>query len=236
MMSQDKDVIGKAIIEYSKQANSDEIIVSSDICEDDTIPISYLFRSYEEMPKIEQLALERSQGKVLDIGAAAGIHSIYLKSKGFDVKSIDISEGAITYLKSIGLNAAHQNFLEIENEQYDTLLLLMNGIGIAGRLNSLESFLKHAKQLLTPNGKILCDSTDVNYLYEDEDGAMWIDLNSHYYGNFRFQMSYENVQTEWFDWLYVDFDRLKNAAENVGLVVEKIHEEEYQFLVELKHA
>lgn len=235
-MPKDKDVIGQAIIEYSKKANSDEITVSSDICEDDTIPVNYLFRSYAEMPRIEQIALDRCSGKVLDIGAAAGIHSMYLKKKGINVKAIDISHGAVAYLTSQGINAEVIDFLKIEDDQYDTLLLLMNGIGIAGDLNSLESFLQHTKKLLAPNGKILCDSTDVNYLYEDEDGSMWIDLNSEYYGNFRFQMKYKDIETDWFNWLYVDFDKLKITAEKVGLAIEKIYEEEYQFLVELTHS
>jgi len=234
-MTENKDAIGQAILDYSKQTNELEIIVASDICDDDTIPVSYLFRSYDEMPTIEKLALARCEGKILDIGAAAGIHSSYLKSKGCDVSSIDISEGSVQYMQSIGLNAEVQDFKTIKDEKFDTLLLLMNGIGIAGSLDSLEAFLIHAKSVLSPNGKIICDSTDVQYLYEDDEGGMWVDLNTLYYGNFKFQMRYKEYTTDWFEWLYADFNSFENAAHNAGLTIELIHEEENQFLVELKH-
>jgi hypothetical protein len=234
-MTENKDAIGQAILDYSKKKNQLEIMVASDICDDDTIPVSYLFRSYGEMPAIEKLALARCEGKILDIGAAAGIHSSYLKSKGCDVSSIDISEGSVQYMQSIGLNAEVQDFKTIKDEKFDTLLLLMNGIGIAGSLDSLEAFLIHAKSVLSPNGKIICDSTDVQYLYEDDEGGMWVDLNTLYYGNFKFQMRYKEYTTDWFDWLYADFNSFENAAHNAGLTIELIHEEENQFLVELKH-
>ncbi len=110
----------------------------------------------------------------------------------------------------------------------------MNGLGLAGKLENLESFLAHLKTLLNPGGKILCDSTDILYLYEDEDGSLWVDLNAEYYGNFKFQMSYNDHQTDWFDWLYVDFERLQNTAEKVGFSVELLYDQDNHYLVELK--
>lgn len=227
------DPIGFAIQEYAKKRKPEDIIVTSDICDDDIIPLEVLFRNFDEMPEIEQTALQRASGKVLDVGAGAGIHAMYLQDLGLDVDCIDISEGAVDYLKSNGLKAEAKNFFSLKDKKYDTILMLMNGIGIAGKLSNLEKTLSHAKSLLKPGGKILCDSSDIRYLYEDEDGSLWIDLNTEYYGNFRFQMKYKKEKGPWFDWLYVDFDNLFQAAKNVGLKAQRVLDIEDHYLAEI---
>ncbi len=227
------DPIGQAILTYSKQRKPEDIIVSSDMCDDDIIPLEVLFRTFAEMPKIEQLAIERAQGKVLDVGAGAGVHALELMDRGHTVKAIDISPGAVSYMQSQGIDAVQENFFQLEGEQFDTILLLMNGLGIAGKLSKLEQTLLHAKSLLKPGGKILCDSSDIKYLYEDEDGSFWIDLNTEYYGNFRFRMKYKKDLSPWFDWLYVDFDNLFQTAKKAGLKAIRVHEEDDHYLAEL---
>lgn len=227
------DPIGFAIQEYAKKRKPEDIIVSSDICEDDIIPLEVLFRKYDEMPAIEQKALSLAKGRVLDVGAGAGIHASYLQDQGLKVDCIDISEGAVDFLKKNGLNAERKNFFSLADKKYDTILMLMNGIGIAGKLSNLERTLAHAKTLLNPGGKILCDSSDIRYLYEDEDGSLWVDLNTEYYGNFRFQMKYKKEKGPWFDWLYVDFDNLFQAAKKAGLKAIRVMEEDDHYLAEL---
>jgi len=225
MMDQEKkfgDPIGVAIQEFAKTRKPDDIIVTSDICDDDIIPLEVLFRNYDEMPEIEQTALDHASGKVLDVGSGAGIHAVYLQDQGMDVTCIDISQGAVDYLNANGLKAQRINFFSLKDQQFDTILMLMNGIGIAGKLSNLK-----------PGGKILCDSSDIRYLYEDEDGSLWIDLNTDYYGNFRFQMKYKKEKGPWFDWLYVDFDTLFQAAKNVGLKAQRIVEIEDHYLAEI---
>jgi SAM-dependent methyltransferase len=233
MSLQPGDPIGSAIHDYAASKKPADIIVSSDICEDDIIPVEVLFRSRDEMPELEQMALELCKGKVLDVGAGAGVHSKVLMERGHQVKAIDISKGAVTYMKKQGIDAEQVSFLNYKGEKFDTILMLMNGIGVAGKLSNLERTLKHAKSLLNPGGRILCDSSDIKYLYEDEDGSLWIDLNSEYYGNFRFQMKYKKEKSAWFDWLYVDFDNLFKTAKDVGLKGIKLHDQEDHYLAEL---
>jgi SAM-dependent methyltransferase len=227
------DPVGKAILEYAKTKKGEDIIVSSEICEDDIIPVEVLFRKETEMPELELLAMERVKGRVLDVGAGAGCHSLYLSELGYDVQAIDTSEGAVEFMKSMGIQARKQDFFKIHGEKYDTLLLMMNGIGVAGTLSNLEATLEHAKSLLNEDGKILCDSSDIKYLYEEEDGSLWVNLNTEYYGNFRFQMKYKKEIGPWFDWLYVDFDNLFQAAKKVGLKARKIYDKDDHYLAEI---
>jgi SAM-dependent methyltransferase len=228
------DPIGYAIHDFAKDGNADSIIVKADLCEDDVMPVEYLFRSFEEMPELEQLALKKATGKVLDIGAGTGCHSKWLMKKNADVTAIDISQGAVDYMQANGIKAEKKDLWEID-ETYDTILLLMNGIGLAGKLNRLESFLKHLQSKLNPGGQILFDSTDISYLYEEEDGSLWVDLNSTYPGEMQFKMCYKDVSTPWFDWLYLDYQTLEKHAKAVGLDCSCILEgESNNYLAQLK--
>lgn len=227
------DPIGQAILDYVENDFDNEIVIHSDICDDDVIPVPYLFRTYDDMPELEKKALNLCQGKVLDVGAGSGTHAKYLKEKGFDVHCIDTSNGAVLNVQRAGVSAERANFFHLQDGDYDTLLMLMNGMGIAGKLSNLEATLTHAKKLLNNGGRIICDSSDIQFLYMDDDGSMWIDLNTEYYGNFRYQMSYKAHKSDWFDWLYVDFENLKKIGEQVGFKVINHFEENNQFLAEL---
>lgn len=227
------DPIGEAIQAFSTTKKPGDIIVSSDICDDDIIPVEVLFRTYDEMPDLEKTALDLVKGKVLDVGAGAGVHALELMDRGFQVEAIDLSPGAVKYMKGKGIPARDEDFFDLKDEKYDTLLMLMNGIGIAGKLSNLEKTLRHAKSLMNKGGRLICDSSDIKYLYEDEDGSMWIDLNTEYYGNFRFQMKYKKEKGPWFNWLYVDFDNLFKAAKNAGLKATRVYEQDDHYLAEL---
>lgn len=216
-MSFEKDPIGKAIHDFQNENATDHIIVHSDLCEDDEMQVSYLFRQFDNMPPIEKQALELCNGKILDVGAGAGCHAKWLIEQKLDTFAIDTSKGAVDYMKSVDIPCQHIDFYQLKNQTFDTILCLMNGLGIAGKLDQLDRFLTHAKSLLNDNGQIICDSTDIQYLYEDDEGGQWIDLNSNYYGEMEFQMEYKQTTTEWFPWLYVDFDRLSTHCEKIGL-------------------
>lgn len=113
MAPKQNDPIGAAILTYAKTKKPFDIIVSSDICEDDIIPIEVLFRRYDAMPELEKIAVDRAKGKILDVGAGAGVHALELMDRGYDVKTIDTSEGAVDYMKQNGINASRINFFRL---------------------------------------------------------------------------------------------------------------------------
>lgn len=220
------DPLGQCILDFAKNGEAEDIVVQSDLCDDDIIPSSYLHRSFDDMPRHEQVALKHCKGKVLDVGAGAGVHTKYLQEKGFDVLAIDTSLGAVEHMCNQGLSALKADFFKLDNQRYDTVLLLMNGAGIAGSLKQLPLFLSKCKSLLNSGGQVLLDSSDIRFLYQEEDGSYWMDLNAEYFGNFQFKMQYKNHETDWFDWLYVDFETLKTQAELLGFNIECLDESE----------
>ncbi|MBR9855670.1 MAG: class I SAM-dependent methyltransferase [Algicola sp.] len=230
------DVFGKALLDYQKGQYTEDIKTFSSLDEEDVIPVPYLFRRFNEMPKIEQKALQLARGKVLDIGAGAGSHSLYLQEKGFDVTALDNSEGSIEVCKERGIKTTVlNNILDYGDTRFDTLLLLMNGIGLAGKLKYLSQFLKHLASLLMPNGQVLLDSSDIIYMFEqDEDGGYWILDDGNYYGEVTFKMKYKELESEVFDWVYLDFSTLQNACESNGFNCELVLSgEHYDYLAKL---
>ena len=229
------DIFGKAISDYYSNKKETIIKVLSNDFDDDEIPVSYLFRTYSEMPIIEQKALDLSKGKVLDVGCGAGSHSLHLQnSKKLHVTSIDTSKGAIEICKEQGIFNAHCDDFYNHSDKYDTLLLLMNGSGIIGTLNNFNTFFSHLKTLLNTKGQVLIDSSDLIYLFENEDGEYWVDAAKGYYGEMQYQLSYNNQTSEVFDWLYVDYNTLQRAAAVNGFACELVHTgEHYDYLAKL---
>ena len=231
-----KDLFGKAILDYQTGNNPEDLITETSISEADEMSVAYLFRDFKEMPKLEQKAIALSKGKVLDVGCGAGSHSLYLQEKGFDVTSIDISPNAIKACELRGLKKAKvQDVMAMENEKFDTVLLLMNGAGMCGKLKNITKFLQKLKSLLTENGQILVDSSDIIYMFDDdEDGGKWIPGDSAYYGEVQFKVSYKGETEKPFDWMYIDYNTLQNAAISNGLSCELIIEgEHFDYLARL---
>ena len=233
------DLWGNALLDYQSGNYSEDLITWTNISTEDVLPLPYLFRDFEDMPMIEQMALNLSKGKILDVGCGAGSHSLWLQKNGIHVKAIDESLGAIKVSKGRGLkNAVELNILD-EKETFDTILLLMNGTGIFKELKQVPKYLAHLKSLLHSQGQILIDSSDISYMYEGEieievevevedEGETEFERtapkNKRYYGELDYYFSYKGITSESMKWLYLDFKTLKNQCEAVGLKCEKILE------------
>ncbi len=232
----DADPLGMAIHDYWKGVPEVQIMVSSPLLEDDVMPVEYLFRDFTEMPILEQKALERSKGVILDVGAGAGSHSLWLQEHGYDVTALEKSVLACDVIRRRGVGKViNQDFFDMEYRGFDTLLMMMNGIGIAGSLHGLEKLLVKAFYLLNHGGIIIFDSSDVFYLFGNEEPASFIETNTGYYGEIDFFMYYKDIAGSRFSWLYLDFQTLVPFAEKAGFkIVEKIDGAHYDYMCVLE--
>lgn len=230
-------VFGKAIEDYYKGDIGKELISHSSLGSREAVPVSYFFRSFDQMPVLEQQALQLCRGRILDIGCGAGSHCLELQSRQLDCTGLDRSEKALEVASKRGLLKTIQgDILDLKVGDYDTLLLLMNGIGLAGSLAKLQGFLRHLGSLLSDQGQILLDSSDVIYLFEaDSDGGVWVPGDVAYYGEIEYCWEYEGVKGNRFPWLFVDFNTLAAQAEKAGLRAELIKEgEHFDYLARLQ--
>ncbi|MFN3943287.1 MAG: class I SAM-dependent methyltransferase [Flavobacterium sp.] len=220
------DVIGKAIHKYYQTKVPQIIYWETEISEPDEMDASYFFRDWEQLPEIEKTALNLCKGKVLEVGCAAGSHGLILQERGLEVTSIDISALSIEVCKARGLHDSQLISVWEMSGTFDTILLLMNGTGLLEDIDKSVSYLEKLKKLLKPNGQILIDSSDILYMYDqEEDGSIW--SPSSYYGELNFTVTNSDGESQEFPWLYVDFSTLQPLCEEAGLLAEKIAEGEH---------
>lgn len=230
-----KDLMGRAIWDYYYQENSEDLQTETSISELDDLPVSYLFRDYQEMNALEKKALDSSFGKVLDVGSGAGSHSLYLQNeRKLEVTALDISPKSIEVCKARGVkNAICEDLLQFSEKDFDTILLLMNGTGIFQSLEHIDQYLQKLKSLVAENGQILIDSTDILYMYDqDEEGGVLVPATG-YYGELDYYLHYKGESELPMKWLYLDFDTLENAAIANGFKIQKIKQLEDSYLAQL---
>jgi len=232
-----EDIFGIALMDYQLGKYKEDILTETNISEEDILPLPYLFRTYSMMPDIEKMALDRSFGKVLDVGCGAGSHSLYLQKKGLDVIALDTSKGAIEVSRLRGVKKAFvEDILKYKDEQYDTILLLMNGTGVFQKLNNINSYLKHLKTLLNDKGQILIDSSDLRYMYPEgpEKGSILVPGKLKYYGELIYTIHYKEWSSDPFPMLYLDEHTFKNYCEENELIFEVIERgDNYDYLARI---
>ncbi len=225
-----KDILGRAISDYYNYERSHILWVHDKHGPKVEMPVATYFRNEDKMPELELTALNLCKGKVLDIGAGAGSHSLALEDRGIKVTAIDISPLAVEVMNMRGVTKAmQQDIFLFSGKRFDTLLLLMNGIGLCGNIEGLRRFLIHVKKLLRPGGQLIFDSSDVAYLFEDD-----IPVLDHYYGEIACRYEYRRQKSDWFTWLYIDRNTLNMIAGDEGWNMELITEDESgQYLARL---
>ena len=221
-MTVDKDPMGRAIADYHATGKASRLRVFSPMFDEDEIPVETLFRPLDGMPAVEQKALELACGDILDVGAGAGCHSLALQQMGKHVTAIDISPLAVATMRERGVaDVREQDFFTLDG-RYDTILMLMNGIGIVGSLSRMPAFFMQVDRLLAPDGQLLCDSSDICYIFEDEEGIIDLTGIDGYYGELTYQMQYKGIKGEPFPWLFIDPETLREQAQAHGFACEVV--------------
>ena len=222
-----------ACLDYWRRETAALLLLHTSYGTTEEMPVDYFFRDATEFPPLEQFALSVCQGRVLEIGAGTGGHALYLQQQGLAVTTLDTSAAAVRIQQERGVQQALlADYRTYNGLVYDTVLLLMNGIGVVGTLVGLRSFLQQAQQWLVPTGQLLFDSSDIAYLYDDIPAP-----TEHYYGEVRYQYEYQQQRGEWFPWLYVDSETLQAVAQSLGWHAQVIFQDDTdQYVARLTRA
>lgn len=177
----------------------------------------------------EALALGVCRGHVLDVGAGSGRHAIELQRAGARVRAIDVCPELVALMRARGVvDARVADVFDLREERFDTLLMMMNGIGIVGTLEGLDHFLAHARRLLRPGGQILFDSFDLR-TSPDPRTARAIavrEASGIYFGEVTFRMSYSGRTGDRYPWLFLDGETAASRAEANGWHLQLLFEDE----------
>lgn len=224
------DAYGEALLDYHHDRYVPPLLLNTSYGVKEDMPAEVFFREEDDFNELEEFALSLVQGKVLDAGAGAGAFSLALQQRDYEVTALEISSQACEVMRKRGVNDVREGDIgEFRGETYDTVLFMMNGLGLYGTLKGLTRGLKKIRDLLNPGGRIIADSSDIRYLYES---AL---PESRYFGEIDYQYIYHNRPGEWFKWIYVDQKTLRYAASRAGLHCQVVFEgENDHYLVVMK--
>jgi SAM-dependent methyltransferase len=224
-----------AIKDYYYGDFAAELLVESDCAGVERLPVSIFFRNFEQLSDLDQYALSLCKGKILDLGAGAGSHSLILQNRGFFVYSIDIAEDAVEVMRGRGLKHVYcTDATSLHGLKFDTILMMMNGLGVVQDLAGLTQFLNHVKKLLKAKGQILVDSSDLHYLLElpGANGEKVLSRGKDY-GKISYRFGYKGIISAPFHWLFIDQETLQTYASQTGWQCQIIFEEDSQYLARL---
>ncbi len=205
----DHDPLGKMLLDYLQGDSKAYVEVKSPTVEMWIMTGATLCREYHEMDELDREALRYCAGTILDVGACGGSHSLYLQNNGFMVDALDISPGCIEAMRIRGVrNLVHNNLFNLTTRKYDTLLMLMNGLGVCGTIDGCNLFLQFIRELLLSGGQVLADSTDLSLYYDVKPDYS----TENYFGETEMVMKYKKCKSAPFNWLYIDFDILQSLC------------------------
>ncbi len=221
VLAPDNDPLGLMLKDYMAGESLAFLEVESPLLDMSEMKASTLFRTLAQMTGLELRALDLCQGEILDVGAGSGCHSLALQKAGHDVTALDISPGCMDVMDTQGVKKRiFDSLFNLDNQRFNTMLMLMNGIGICGSIEGLNYFFQHIRGILCRGGQVLADSTDLAAMHVQL--PLVPDESCAYYGETQFIMSYKGNSSDPFDWLYIDYATLAFYAEFHGWRCEQI--------------
>lgn len=237
MHKEEADVLGKAIHEYWQHGKAEKIKIRIDGETDEPLDPAYFFRSFDEMPYLEQYALHMAEGKCLDVGAAAGCHSLVLQEWGLDVTAVEFSKLSCEVARKRGVeNVICTDLMQFDGSGYDTIFLLMNGWGLGITVEGTAKLIAKLKTMLNPGGKIIGDTSDLVYMRPNNKGQLAPSFGEKYYGEIQFDLEWKHYHTS-FPWLYPAPQVLEEIARQHSMEYELVAEgDHYDFLVAISRS
>ena len=200
--------LGRALLDFHNGHVAAEIVVHTDIWIDEFTPVEAFYRpDGTPLPELERTALGLCRGRTLDLGAGAGRHALELQHRGLEVTALDVSPEAVEVMNDRGVADARCGDLDVvAGESFDTIILLMHGIGLVGTLKGLAEFLDRAQVHLEDGGQIVFDSADLGIVIPEqfEDGLADWRAGAAYPGEVEYRLSYRDLEGEPYPWLFVD--------------------------------
>lgn len=230
------DLHGMAMLDYMTGSQDVAVIIHRD--DGFAYPPVIAARWFYEngFPILDTKALDLCRGRVLNVGAASGAHSIFLESKGLEVVSIDASPCAIEVMRRKGVRQPRLGDIHnLAADPFDTILLLC-GIGVVGTLEGLTRFFAVAREHLKNDGVIITDCTHprADTLEASQKYCDYQVAQGRYEGERTIRFEYGGSFGPWFNWLAIAPEVLGDCARTANFSFEVIYSEVGRSLCVLK--
>jgi SAM-dependent methyltransferase len=175
--------------------------------------LSRYFRTLDELQPIETKIISLCSGKTLDIGSSTGYYIPFMAKHG-PVMGLEISNRLVEFGKEhYSKDLVQGDLFSYEfNNQFDTITLLENNLGICKNVEGLMKLITIFDKILSQQGQILIMTkkyNKVNYHYSFNNVAT---LTPYWNGN----------KGESFDWITFDEDYLTQVFLEKGFRTEQV--------------
>jgi len=212
--------LGAALLAYHTGRNDAVLRIDSDVFDSENVAVRLYYRPDEDpLPDLDRRALDRCTGRVLDAGAGAGRHALDLQCRGLEVTALDVSADAVRVMQDRGISDVRQGDIYTSDlGTYDTILLLMNGIGLAGGPEGLNRLLGRFRQLLRSGGRVIFDAAGLDAaVHKDEFEEMTdMAIGRPQLGEVFFRLTFDDLEGSWYPWLFPTSTQLAEAARTAG--------------------
>ena len=218
-----QDAFGQALYAAFISGQDCFIVERDDGCFYDGGGLRVYFADYSKWPEREKKALRYIKGKILDIGAGAGRHSLYFQRKGHKVTAIDNSPLCVRVCRERGVKDARCLSIEetgVLKAKFDTVLLMCNNFGLFGSRKKAKKLLRELYKVTSPEAKIISES----YEYQTPFFREYIKRNLRIGrdpGDFTARIRYGKHCTPWFDYFRATKNEMKEILGETGWKVEK---------------
>ena len=225
-MKENEDAYGQELFNFYINNEGAEIVERDDGFIEGTTNLSLYFAPYEQWPTHQQEAMQFAHGRVLDIGAGAGRHSLHLQNQGLEVTAVDNSPKAVELCRLRGVNDAR--LLPITKisrhiEPFDTIIMMGNNFGLFGNAQRAKRLLRRFHNLTFEGGTLIAETNDP-YQTEDPDHLEYHEFNrqrGRMPGQLRLRVRYRKYKTPWMDYLIVSKDEMKEIVSDTGWIIDR---------------
>jgi len=212
--------LGAALLAYHNGRHDALLRIDSDVFDSEDVAVRHYYRpDMDPLEDLDRRALERCSGAVLDAGAGAGRHALDLQCQGLEVTAIDVAEDAVQVMLDRGISDVRQgDIFTSELGSYDTILLLMNGIGLAGHHEGLQKLFDRFGELLKPDGRVVFDAAglDAEISHLDAQTLSDMAIGNPQLGEVFFRLTFDDLEGSWYPWLFPTSTQVTDAAHRAG--------------------
>lgn len=235
-MSRRTDAFGEAIQAYHENGAAYEIRERDD-GHIEAHSVEFYFSSYDDWLASDQEAVERADGRVLDVGCGAGRHALYLQGQGYEVVGLDVSPGPLAVAEERGLVQTLQldvaDLAAYTGKAFDSVVMFGNNFGLVGTTDQAPEVLDSLSSVTTDDAVILAGSMDLHQT-DDPDHLAYHERNhdrGRLAGALRLRVRYKLAQTDWFDYLLASPDEMRSIVDGTGWILDEVIQNDAPFYV-----